>query len=73
MTDSASPAARDRLAIEVTPAMIEAGRFAFLEWFDDPALADDLVSLPDQECIDRLLSSSFRMMLSRIPDSSISL
>ena len=31
---------------EITPAMLEAGEAAFLEWFRQPDLRDDLVCLP---------------------------
>lgn len=56
-------------AIEVTPEMLEAGRAAFLKWFELDEHQESLVELPPDSSIASLMVASFRSMAAAIPVS----
>lgn len=53
--------------VEVTRAMIEAGKGAFLEWFSQPHLEDCLPSLPETEDIAAVATEIFASMMAARP------
>lgn len=54
-------------AIEVTPAMIEAGVREFVSWFELPEHQEAMRELPERASIEALISSSFLSMASVSP------
>ena len=66
-----SDSGRDRPVIEVTSAMIEAGKKAFMEWFERGEHAQSLVELPSSDSVASLLIASFASMAAVMPASRI--
>ena len=58
---------RDRPVIDMTPAMVSAGGKAFLAWFEQPHLSEELVSLPSSEDVGALCSEIFASMIRERP------
>lgn len=53
--------------IEITPAMIEAGREVFARWFERGEHQEALVEMPSPASVQNLLAASFRAMASMMP------
>ena len=72
-TDSYRQIRRDRpvLEIEITPAMIEAGRSEFVAWFERDENSQALSEMPSSASVDALLAASFSAMASLMPESVI--
>lgn len=49
--------------LQITPEMLVAGEAAFMEWFRQPHLQDDLVCLPAKGDIQTLASAIFASMI----------